>query len=282
MSSITIHNWQPVSNEGNDFDYVPPAYHPTYWEVPKWWYKGDRTVYTSCARVDFTGGYQIYIDGTTPRMQLTMEWDGSKMLFKNEIDIRRVLICKNLGEVNRDETTEYIDVYYNKKYPKFEIVFDGLDGNIDVPIDDPVIFTEDPKWKDDNVYTPGTVIYAYTGTFVGGTPPLVSRARFQTKTDIDADWNNEAWTNDVGDNELQSFTIPDGVEFVRFHHQVRETDKGINTNKFTSTEGVLVPDPIIVCTPLHLLPDLGDAATGQRVCYEGDTLILEDLELLPS
>lgn len=281
MSSITIENWKEVENEGNDFDYVPPEYHPTYWEVPKWWYKGKRTVYTSCARVDFTGGYSIYIDGTTPRMRLTIEWDGNDMRFTNEIDIRRVLICRDIELVNRGETTEYIDIYYDKKYPKFEIVFDGLDGDIDVPIDDPVIFTEHPEWADDNEYTPGSTISAYAGVFVGGTPPLVSRARFETKADITADWVSTSW-NTVGDKALQSFVIPEGVEFVRFHHQVQETDSGIDTDKFTSIEGVLVPDPIIVCTPLHLLPGLGDPATGQRVCYNGDTLIIEDLELLPS
>lgn len=282
MSEIVIHNWKEVSNEGNDFYFIRPVYHVTWWAVRRWWYKGDNSPYESCSRVDFTGGYQIYIDGTTPRMHLKIEWDGKDMKFTDERDIKRVLICQDLGAVTRGETTLYMDIEYVKSYPKFEIKFDGLDGSIDVPIDDPVVFTKDPEWDPANDYDPDNTIVAYTGVFIGGTPTIVSRARFQTKAQDDIEWTDIAWIEDVGENQPQSFVIPSDVTEVRFQHQVTETDLNRITNKWTSIQSINQPPPIIVCTPLNLLPDLGDSATGQRVCYEGETLIVEDLELLPS
>ena len=35
MSSITVHNWKEVSNDGPAFALVDPEYNPTYWDVPK-------------------------------------------------------------------------------------------------------------------------------------------------------------------------------------------------------------------------------------------------------
>ena len=113
MSLITVHNWKQTDIDGSAFEFIVPEYHPTYWEVPKWWYKGDRTVYTSCARVDVNDVTSVYIDGTTPLMQITIDWDEDNTIeFKDVRDIRRILICAkdNIGAINRDESDEYIDI----------------------------------------------------------------------------------------------------------------------------------------------------------------------------
>ena len=90
MSSISIHNWKQTDIDGTAFEFIEPEYHPTYWEVPRWWYKGDSTVYTSCVRVDLNDATSIYIDGTTPLMQLTIDYDGDGLRGSDWRDIRRV------------------------------------------------------------------------------------------------------------------------------------------------------------------------------------------------
>ena len=105
--------------EGADFDIT---YHPsitsTYWEVPKWWYKGDRTVYTSCMRVDLNDATSIYIDGTTPLMQITLDYDGDKLRGLNWRDIRRVLVCAkdDIAAINQGVSDAYDDVEFFKDY----------------------------------------------------------------------------------------------------------------------------------------------------------------------
>jgi len=125
MARITIHNWKEVETEGG-FEYIEPEYGPFYWEVPKWWYRGNRTVYTSCTRVDYLNEYQIYIDGTTPNMHIDIYGDGQKLYFDHFVDVDRVLICRDLLPVNRRETTEYIDVDFSPR-DGYIVRWDGLD-----------------------------------------------------------------------------------------------------------------------------------------------------------
>ena len=276
MSSIIIHDWKEVKNEGNDFTFMPPEYHPVYWEVPRWWYMADEQVYTSCARVDFTRGYKIFIDGTTPLMHLKITWDGRNMKLTDEVDIRRILVCKDPNAVALGETTEYMDIRYNKYYPRFEIAFDGLNGDIDVPIDSPIVFTKNPSWKSGNTYEEGETVVALTGVWIGGDPPVVSRARFQTKAPGDTTWTDQPWFENVDENEEYSFVIQPGTEFIRFEQQVEETEKARSTSEFTPIKGIggAVPPP--ACTPLYLLPDLGSPGISQRVCVDGEQLKLEE------
>ena len=47
-----------------------------------------RTVYTSCARVDVNDTTSVYIDGTTPLMTITIDWDDDNTIsFQNVRDI---------------------------------------------------------------------------------------------------------------------------------------------------------------------------------------------------
>ena len=108
MATIKIHNWKVTDEDDTGaLVFVPPEYHPTYWEIPwKWWYKGDRCNYTSCVRVDIDDATSLYIDGTSPLMQIQIDWDGSAINFSNWRDIRRIMgIAKgNIGPINREES----------------------------------------------------------------------------------------------------------------------------------------------------------------------------------
>ena len=173
MSSISIHNWKQTDIEGPAFQFMAPEYHPTYWEVPKWWYRGDRTVYTSCVRVDVNDTTSIYIDGTTPLMQITIDWDDANAVaFDNVRDIRRILVCAkdDIGAVNRGESDEYTDIemlqgnFYKVRYDNYfgPDVIEPLQGNIK------------PVWVNGNDYGPfyQDPLPFITGSFVGGIEPV--------------------------------------------------------------------------------------------------------------
>ena len=79
MDKVKVKGWRVIDTEGSSLTYVPPEYHPTYWEIPKWYYKG-RYVYTSCIRIDVDGTTSIFIDGMTPLMEITVIYDGTTTL----------------------------------------------------------------------------------------------------------------------------------------------------------------------------------------------------------
>ena len=278
MSEITIRKFKLVSETGNDFNFIKSVYHRFYWEVCRWWYKGSQSPYVSCSRVDFTGGYKIYINGTTPRMNLRMVWDGNGLTFHEPIDIRRILICKDLELVNSRQTTEYIDIRYDKKYPKFVLVYNGIS---DIPIDDAPVITTLPRWNDMNDYEPLQTVIAYTGDYTGGIPPITTRARFQYKVGASTDWTHGDWENDKPVDTPMSLELLPDYTVVRFQYQVRETDLGRSTSAFTTEQEVGGEALIETCTPLNQLPDLGSSETGQRVCYNGDVVKVEELPALP-
>ena len=279
MSEITITKWKEVKNEGRDFYFINPAFTENYWKVCRWWYKGKQSPYVNCSRVDFKG-YQIYINGTTPLMNLRIQWDGKDMRLFDPVDIQRILICRDLVAVNRRETTDYMDIWYNKSYPKFEVIFDDLE--IDIPIDDSAVITVNPKWDELNTYSVNSTITAYTGDYVGGVPPIETRSRFQRKTQGQSAWIDEPWELNKLPESPCYFTIPAFTSHVRFQYQVIETEENRIIDAFTPDQGVGAPPLPDTCTPLDLLPDLGAAVQGQRVCYDGDVIIVEDLPALPS
>ena len=118
----------------------------------------------------------------------------------------------------------------NKYYPRFEIAFDGLNGDIDVPIDSPIVFTKNPSRKPGNIYEEGETVVALTGGGFCGDPPVVSRARFQTKAPGDTTWTDQPGPRMLM-NEEYSFVVQPGTEFIRFE-QVEETEKGRTTSEF--------------------------------------------------
>lgn len=126
MSAITVQNWKVVEDNSPYFQFVLPEYHVTYWEIPKWWWQGELTVYTSCARVDYFKEYEIYIDGTTPNMHIIIYADGNNIYFDEVVDVDRVLICRDVLPVNRRETDEYIDIDFTPR-DGYIVRWDGLD-----------------------------------------------------------------------------------------------------------------------------------------------------------
>ena len=93
---------------------------------------------------------------------------------------------------------------------------------------------------------------------------------------------DEPWILDKPAHSPCYFTIPAFTTGVRFQYQVIETESNRTTDAFTPDQGVDGPPLPDTCTPLELLPDLGSNVAGQRVCYEGDVIIVEDLPALPS
>lgn len=163
MSTITIKGWKEVENDG-DFIFVPPETDKYYWNVDRWWYQG-RTIYESCARIDI-GDDQIYIDGTTPAMKITVEYTKDGLNFYDYQDIRRVLVCKELHVVTRQQTTEFIDIDFE---PRNGYVVRNNDYPLEVfepwvRESTPYIVTESLP-----VYA-GKVVDCVTGKFTGGDP----------------------------------------------------------------------------------------------------------------
>ena len=174
MSKITVHNWKQTDIEGSAFEFILPEYHITYWEIPKWWYKGDRTVYTSCVRVDLNDETSIYIDGTTPLMQLTLEYDGDKLRGSNWRDIRRVLVCAkdDLGAINRGESDAYDDVEFFKDYYITRV------DNYAPEVIDPLISVLKPEFYSELPVAAGSTSPFDTGTWNGGVEPVTYEWRY--------------------------------------------------------------------------------------------------------
>ncbi len=107
------------------------------WQVDRWWYQG-RRVYETCTRVDY-GEDQFYIDGTTPAMAITIEYENGNLFFSDYKDIRRVLLCKDLLAVTRGETTEYIDIDFDVR-DGYVVRYNGYPDTPEGEPDPPEIF----------------------------------------------------------------------------------------------------------------------------------------------
>lgn len=193
MSSISIQNWKQTDIDGTDFELIAPEYHPTYWEVPKWWYKGERTVYTSCVRVDLNDETSIYIDGTTPLMQLTIDYDGNALKGSDWRDIRRVLVCAkgDLGAINRGESDAYDDVEFFKDYYITRV------NNYAPEVIDPLISVLKPTFYSELPVAAGSTSPFDTGTWHGGVEPVTYEWRHKAQ-----DYKSDVWYS-VGDWKSQ-------------------------------------------------------------------------------
>ena len=223
MATIKIHNWKVAEEDDtNSLVFIEPEYHPTYWEIPKWWYKGDRTVYTSCVRVDVDNTMSLYIDGTSPLMQIQIDWDGSQFTFSNWRDIRRILgIAKdNLGPVNRDESDAYSDIEFTDY--KYELRV----GNF-LPIP-PLVRLTNTTYHPDNVYEQGSEILFTTATYEGGSPPVGYRWRGQQRPSADVSWVSTPWTNYSGEAQQLAFIVTEQAGGqVRIQSQARDNSSPV-------------------------------------------------------
>ena len=194
MATIKIHNWKVVDEDDTGtLVFVPPEYHPTYWEVPKWWYMGDRTVYTSCVRVDLNNETSIYIDGTTPLMQLTIDYDGDSLRGSDWRDIRRVLVCAkgDLGAINRGDSDEYDDVEFFQDYYITRV------NNYAPEVIDPLIAVLKPEFYSELPVAAGSSAPFDTGTWHGGVEPVTYEWRYQAQN-----YQSDVWYS-VGDWKAQ-------------------------------------------------------------------------------
>ena len=222
MATIKIHNWKVVEEDDtNALVFIEPEYHPTYWEVPKWWYKGDRTVYTSCVRVDLNDTTSIYIDGTTPLMQLTIDYDGDKLRGSNWRDIRRVLVCAkgDLGAINRGESDAYDDVEFFKDYYITRV------DNYSPELADPLISVLKPIFYSELPVAAGSSSPFDTGTWHGGVEPITYEWRYKAQ-----DYQSDAWYP-VGDftpqtNEAiqETISLPEDSDAWYIHIESRAVD----------------------------------------------------------
>ena len=221
MSKITVHNWKQTDIEGSAFEFILPEYHITYWEIPKWWYKGDRTVYTSCVRVDLNDETSIYIDGTTPLMQLTLEYDGDKLRGSNWRDIRRVLVCAkdDLGAINRGESDAYDDVEFFKDYYITRV------DNYAPEVIDPLISVLKPEFYSELPVAAGSTSPFDTGTWNGGVEPVTYEWRYKAQN-----YQSDVWYP-VGDWKAQpneaiqeTLSLPDDSDAWYIHIESRAVD----------------------------------------------------------
>ena len=193
MATIKIHNWKQVDIDGSAFEFVEPEYHPTYWEVPKWWYKGDRTVYTSCVRVDLNDETSIYIDGTTPLMQITLDYDGNTLRGSNWRDIRRVLVCgkDDIAAINQGVSDAYDDVEFFKDYYITRV------NNYAPEVIDPLTVVLKPEFYSELPVAAGSSAPFDTGTWNGGIEPVTYEWRYQAQ-----EYQSDVWYS-VGDWKAQ-------------------------------------------------------------------------------
>ena len=221
MSSITVHNWKQTDIEGSAFEFIPPVYHVTYWDVPRWWYKGDRTVYTSCVRVDLNDETSIYIDGTTPLMQITLEYDGDKLRGSNWRDIRRVLVCAkdDIGAINQGVSDAYDDVEFFKDYYITRV------DNYTPEVIDPLISVLKPEFYSELPVAAGSTSPFDTGTWNGGVEPVTYEWRYKAQN-----YQSDVWYP-VGDWKAQpneaiqeTLVLPDDSDAWYIHIESRAVD----------------------------------------------------------
>ena len=222
MATIKIHNWKVADEDDtNTLVFVPPEYHPTYWEVPKWWYKGDRTVYTSCVRVDLNDETSIYIDGTTPLMQLTLDYDGDALRGSDWRDIRRVLVCAkgDLGAINRGDSDVYDDVEFFKDYYITRV------NDYAPEVIDPLISVLKPEFYSELPVAAGSSAPFDTGTWNGGVEPVTYEWRYQAQ-----EYQSDVWYP-VGDWKAQpneaiqeTLSLPDDSDAWYIYIESRAVD----------------------------------------------------------
>ena len=221
MSKITVHNWKQTDIEGSAFEFIPPVYRVTYWDVPRWWYKGDRTVYTSCVRVDLNDETSIYIDGTTPLMQITLEYDGDKLRGSNWRDIRRVLVCAkdDIGAINQGVSDAYDDVEFFKDYYITRV------DNYTPEVIDPLISVLKPEFYSELPVAAGSTSPFDTGTWNGGVEPVTYEWRYKAQN-----YQSDVWYP-VGDWKAQpneaiqeTLVLPEDSDAWYIHIESRAVD----------------------------------------------------------
>jgi len=235
------------ANEPGLFVFVPPIYHVKHWDIARWWGDYENIKYENCVRVDY-GADQIYVDGFTPAMQITIEYSEGQLLFSDYKDIRRVLICQDLEAVTRDETEEYIDIDFSPR-DGYVTRHNGYPETPEGEPDPPEIF--EPRVKERSPYIvsasvpvyPGKIVNGFTGKFIGGNPAedylWRERIRLQgrpTPTEPFQDFSSSWMELEVrAGTDPVTFTVFEDIPIggqVRLQHQLRliQSVNGDNQN----------------------------------------------------
>ena len=266
MSSITIENWKVVDDSSPEFEFIPPEYTVTYWEIPKWWYKGDEVCYTSCVRID-VGQTSVYVDGTSPLMKFTLNWTAGgegTASFTDWRAIDRALILEkdNLGAVNRDESDEYIDVEFNDYF--YKVRYDNYFGpDIEVPLQ----ADEKPVWVDGNDSRPYYLdpIPFITGTFVGGIEPITYEYRHKEQVNDGAEWTTPtdflAQTNTPTELTIQ---VDGKSKAQKIHIETKATDAE-GTVVYNNGPYLTLNNPVVRITENPVISSFNQYVVGEEV-----------------
>lgn len=273
-AAITIKSWKEVSVEGTTFQFVQPDgdLHPYAWEVPMWWYNGDETVYTNCARVDVNDTTSVYIDGESPLMQITITWDGVDTVeFKDFRAINRILVCAkdNIGNINNGSSDEYSDVEFLR--PNLYVVrYDNyVTPNIKVPLQ----ADDKPVWVNGNTYGPVYTdpIPFITGTYTGGVEPITYEYRHKEQATDGGEWTTPtAFFPQTNTPEEKTITLDVKTKAQRIHIETKATDAE-GTVVYNNGPYLELSNSVPVITQNPTADPFNIYETGQQlVGYAGD------------
>lgn len=275
MSSITIENWKVVDDSSPEFEFIPPEYTVTYWEIPKWWYKGDNRCYTSCVRID-VGQTSVYVDGTSPLMKFTLNWTAGgegTASFTDWRAIDRALILEkdSLGAVNRDESDEYIDVEFNDYF--YKIRYDNYFGpDIEVPLQ----ADGKPVWVDGNNSLPSYLadIPFITGTFLGGVEPITYEYRHKEQENEGDPWTTPTdFFPQTNTPTQKTITLEGKSKAQKIHIETKATDAE-GTVVYNNGPFLLLNNPVVKITENPVVStfnhyEVGSVVTGFAGAFTG-------------
>lgn len=216
MDKVSIKRWDEFKTSNPNYTWVAPTSHPYAHLIDRWWYKG-RVIYETCVEIDGPF-YKVFIDGTTPSMELELEFepDGSTVTILKSKDIRRIAITADRAELSKEDG-QYVDIDMEQR-DGYKVRYTNLPPNI---IDFPIIITADPAYDQDNIYMDGLTIKAIAGDFIGGMPkpllrtPSVTQQNRWQYTDDDGNIESSLWT------EVENSTVIPHTINAREYTQVR-------------------------------------------------------------
>jgi len=242
MSSFIVKGWNEFITDDSSYTLEPPQHHPYAWLAPRWWYQGGRVIYETCAKVT-NSDYEIYINSYTPAMQVEITIDGNGEIdIPYHRDIRRIAITQDYSELLKEDG-QYADIDLEWKRDEWKIIKNTLPPS--VPIDDAVVWTEDPVYLIIGDGTPpavlGEPLSARDGDWIGGTPssdgrqPYI-RYRWQVRDSANA-VSNSSWTNTepLAIHTIDALQVEDwwpaDYKQIRLHNQVRDFEPGTTTQR---------------------------------------------------
>lgn len=257
MATFRVERWKHwESSDPSEFYLVPPEIHPYAWQVPRWWYKGNNTIYETCVQVQGPN-YIMYIDGLTPAMEFEFTVNGTDFDITDWRDVRRIAITPSYEELLKEDG-QYVDMELTLQN-EWVVRHNTLPDPI---IDIPPTWIENPYWVLDDVpeganaeVTIGKPVKVVCGDYIGGMPPLTFRGRWQVQDQADAifsgPWQTITPNEEVVIADLESEEWwPEDYKALRFMNQIRDTDPTTDsfrtTNKFVSWAPINTPDPLVI------------------------------------